>query len=497
MTSSARLINTQVASPKPAAAKQLAHSPAVKIAAAAKSSASVSAKQAGKTSAPSAITIANLPKKSGDSNLDAVQAGGNSWWHTANAVATLSTNKITPNVVQIDPSQSRHALTYAFLGGSESFLTSEDQNGFAALDGGQKTAVKSAFDYLSSLINVSFTLASDANSADIVLGSNQQANSAAYASYPNTIGSPTKLLLANNGDSASNNSALHLGQQGTYGWQTLIHEIGHVMGLKHPGNYDAGGGGTPGPYLPTELDTRAQSIMSYNNPVGSKLLSVQGAANARAYSYSYTLNNANPSTYGVFDIAALQYLYGANQSANPSSPVTLSNSYADYQTLWAPKGVMLDASTTSRTNIFDLREGAHSSIGLKTKADYVRELTANLMAQNYKASDASVTANAVLKTNGLLSSLYNGRNNLALAYGSRYSQIEGGAGSDTFYASSYSTTIDGKGGSNKLYLMGSAKDWIIDQAKGTAVNATTKAVISYKNIQSFAFYSASSSLMHA
>ena len=46
-------------------------------------------------------------------------------------------------------------------------------------------------------------------------------------------------------------------------------------------------------------------------------------------------------------------------------------------------------------NIFDLREGAHSSIGLKTKADYVRELTANLMAQNYKASDASVTANAV------------------------------------------------------------------------------------------------------
>ena len=107
------------------------------------------------------------------------------------------------------------------------------------------------------------------------------------------------------------------------------------------------------------------------------------------------------------------------------------------------------------------------------------------------------TANAILKTNSLLSSLYNGRNNLALAYGSRYSQIKGGAGSDTFYASSYSTTIDGKGGSNKLYLMGSAKDWIIDQAKGTAVNATTKAVISYKNIQSFAFYSASSSLMHA
>jgi len=498
MTSVTKLTNLPAAGSKPAVQAQPALASAAKVSAAAKPTASASVKLTSKAASPTASAIVNLPKKSGNTNIDAVLAGGNNWWHIANATASLSATKITPDVAQIDPAQSRHTLTYAFLGGTESYLTKEDQTGFAALDDGQKSAVKSAFDYLSSLINVSFAQASDQTTADIVLGSNQQTVSAAYASYPNDAsGGPAKLLLANNGESAKTNAASSLSTQGTYGWQTLIHEIGHVMGLKHPGNYDAGGGGAPGPYLPADLDHRANSIMSYNNPVSSKILSVQGTASARAYSYSLMLNNANPSTYGVYDIAALQYLYGANLSTSASAPVTLSNSYSDYQTLWAPKGVKIDASATSQANIFDLREGSHSSVAIKTKADYVKQISATLVAQNYKPSDATATANAILKTSGLLSSLYNGKNNLALAYGSRYSQIDGGSGSDSFYASTYSVSIDGKGGSNKLYLMGTSRDWVIDKTNGTATNAQTKAVISYKNIQSFAFYSPSSALMHA
>jgi hypothetical protein len=28
---------------------------------------------------------------------------------------------------------------------------------------------------------------------------------------------------------------------GSYNWSTIIHETGHALGLKHPGNYNAGG----------------------------------------------------------------------------------------------------------------------------------------------------------------------------------------------------------------------------------------------------------------
>jgi serralysin len=33
-----------------------------------------------------------------------------------------------------------------------------------------------------------------------------------------------------------------------------MHEIGHALGLKHPGNYNAGGGTSPGPFLSKSLD---------------------------------------------------------------------------------------------------------------------------------------------------------------------------------------------------------------------------------------------------
>ena len=493
-----KLTHLPAAGSKPAAKMPLANISQANGMAVANPDTSSSAKLTNPKTAALATNVVSLPKKSGNANVDAVLAGGNNWWHIANATASLSTTKITPDVLQIDPAQSRHKLTYAFLAGTESYVTKEDQTGFAALDDGQKTAVKSAFDYLASLINVSFSQASDIESADIVFGSNAQPSSAGYADYPNAVsGGRAKLMLANNGDSAKNNAASNLSTQGTYGWETLIHEIGHTMGLKHPGNYNAGGGGTPGPYLSASLDQRAVSIMSYHNPPASKLISVKSVSTAHGIGASTTLINANPKTYGVYDIAALQYLYGANLTTSSPASLSLSNSYFDYQTLWAPKGVKIDASATSQANIFDLREGGFSSVAMKFKADYSKAISDSLVSQNFKLANASGTADAILKTSSLMSSLYNGKNNLALSFGSRFSQIDGGAGSDSFYASTYSASIDGKGGSNQLYLMGTAKDWAIDKTKGTATNAQTKAVIAYKNIQKLAFYAASTSLMHA
>jgi serralysin len=54
-------------------------------------------------------------------------------------------------------------------------------------------------------------------------------------------------------------------EAGSYSWQVLLHETAHALGLKHPGNYNAGGGGTRGS-LPVEGSRhRGNTLMSYHN----------------------------------------------------------------------------------------------------------------------------------------------------------------------------------------------------------------------------------------
>src|SRR5204863_147361 len=72
---------------------------------------------------------------------------------------------------------------------------------------------------------------------------------------------------------------------------TILHELGHALTLKHPGNYDADGSGAPGPYLPTGQDNNKYTVMSY---------------------YADPDNGARNPHLGLYDIAALQARFGAN-----------------------------------------------------------------------------------------------------------------------------------------------------------------------------------------
>ncbi|MFP3520627.1 M12 family metallo-peptidase, partial [Pseudomonas sp. SIMBA_077] len=50
---------------------------------------------------------------------------------------------------------------------------------------------------------------------------------------------------------------------GNYGRQTLTHEIGHSLGLSHPGVYNAGSGSPTYNDVTYAQDTRGYSLMSY------------------------------------------------------------------------------------------------------------------------------------------------------------------------------------------------------------------------------------------
>ena len=322
-----------------------------------------------------------LPTSSGDKNIDALLMGGTTqWWHPADAAPAKGTTSVSPTATGLDGNSSKTALTFGFLSSQPNGQT---MTNFQAMTDAQKNAVRAAFAYYGKLINVTFTETSGDGAADINFGTNNQGSSAGYAYLPNESGTKDKtyMYLANN--QATNSDAGV--QQGGYGWMTVLHEIGHTLGLKHPGNYNAGGGGTPGPYLPAATDARQFTIMSYKDNNASR--------------------GVNATTPMLYDVAALQYLYGANTSASTASSgkfdFTDGNTYL--QTLWSATGTdTIDLSGLKHSSKVDLNSGAYSSINITGAATSSSYSGNNNVAIAYAAKINNVTLSS---TNGVAESV--------------------------------------------------------------------------------------------
>lgn len=413
----------------------------------------------------------------GDANLNALLSGGTNFWWSNGQGAKSSDTQIKAGVYGLDTSSAKHDFTYSFMGDTlPATATAQDQNGYAPMTDVQKAAVVDAFSYLSSLVNVTFTLSnSAAGDADINFGTNSQTSSAGYANPPNGSGDH-KVFLMLDKDEVSNASFSY----GSYGWQTLIHEIGHTMGLKHPGNYNAGGGGAAAPYLPKTTDNSRYSVMSYNRAADTGYVTRSG----QSYSSNAPLS---PKTYMLYDIAALQYIYGANTSGDdvvPYQTIEYGSDWQGIQSVWTPEGGTLNASAMGATqsNIIDFREGAFSSIGIVATdaAAYVASFTKSIQS--------------FIKTN----QTYFGFNNTALAYGSYLDGAVGGAATDAFFVDSNNIeetqTIDGGSGSDIVYLNGSINDWTLSSwdgsgdTSGTATNTVTNKTVNLANIEKIKYY---------
>jgi Ca2+-binding RTX toxin-like protein len=363
--------------------------------------------------AAASVDYTDRIKVSGNKKIDTLLAGGNRWFHESGASGT------TPSL------SAKHTLNYSFLT-STTGLSNMDANGFLALDADKQARVRDALSYISSVIDVSFTEV--ASGGDIQYGSNRQGSSSGYARYPNE---GAQVMLANNQASYDTDWSA-----GTYAWQVVLHETAHTLGLKHPGSYNATGGKTPGPYLPTSQDNRVNTIMSYTNASSMSRIAYDGTSFSRSY--------VNADSLQLNDVAALQYLYGAATSEAKTfqwSPgaifsQTIFNNNADS---------VIDLSNQTQDNLLDLRAGRFSSI-----------------AQRDAYADMSFTAKeyAKLKSDGkTLTSLigkpgYTGKNNLAIAAGSQINRAVGGSGNDSIIANSAANTIDGGAGNDKFFLTG-------------------------------------------
>lgn len=132
---------------------------------------------------------------------------------------------------------------------------SDEPTGFVAFTEAQKDAIRAALAEYSHFFNITFVEDNVAAQTDM---SFFRANDL-YADTPNSGGGGRGRWRYDwNGSEyywtgqAAFNSNRDIARASDF--DLILHEIGHMLGLKHPGNYDVGGNNPPGPFLPANED---------------------------------------------------------------------------------------------------------------------------------------------------------------------------------------------------------------------------------------------------
>ena len=265
-------------------------------------------------------------------------------------------------------------VTYAFR--ATAVVMPTDTTGFTQFSASQIAATIRSLSAWSDVANITFNRVDDgagySDNATILLGnySSGQSGAAAFAYLPG--GQPGNTAASANAGNIWINSSLSYNAnpiQGGYGQLTLLHEIGHAIGLSHPAAYNASAntGPTYGADATYFEDSLQYSIMSYFSEAET------GA--------NYRVNGVGTRFYAsvpqLDDISAVQRLYGANTTTRTGDTTYGFNSNAGQSWFSASFGnsVLIfavwdaggndtfDFSGYSSNSVIDLRQAAFSSVG--------------------------------------------------------------------------------------------------------------------------------------
>jgi Peptidase M10 serralysin C terminal/Metallo-peptidase family M12B Reprolysin-like len=211
---------------------------------------------------------------------------------------------------------------------------------------------------------------------------------------------------------------------GSFAYETLLHELGHSIGLAHP--HDNGGGSSL--YSDKTYDHVLYTIMSYNdnysfNADGSIKLR-NGELGPHTQSYGFRIDPA------AFDIEAIQAIYGVKQAATGNNVYTLSDKNSYWTTPWDTGGNDTLRYDGDRRAVIDLRpaslkEGASDAGG---GVSYVAGVYAGVTMASNRTVKSAVIENAI-GGDGNDTITGNGSNN-RITGNDGNDKINGGAGSN-------------------------------------------------------------------
>ena len=291
--------------------------------------------------------------------------------------------------------------------------------------------------------NLEFTLVTGIADTNIVLTTDSWVymdGALGFADVPNTYYDTTGVFI-------NAEAAYYIGDgdfdQGSYNFVTLLHEMGHNMGLAHP--HDGG----------LMIDASLfPGVVSPFDSYGDNDQN-QGIYTTMSYNSGYALNESPSYNYGyegtlmAYDVAALQHLYGVNTETRTDDDVynlpTANGDGTFYSCIWDADGIDSISNEGASGDCYinlsyaSLLYGDPNGGGALS---FAYDAYGNFIHGGYTIANGILIENAVggdghdeIVGNFLNNNLIGGSGNDSISPGSGADDIDGGSGSDTVYLS--------------------------------------------------------------